>query len=518
MTEARPAASGSPRDGGIARTVGYAAILAVACFSLFASLDDRLLWGDEAETALLARNVLRFGIPRVDDGHNRVGHLGVRDANDAGVWIWSPWLDEYVTALAFGVGEPDAFHARVLFAATGLATILALGALAFRVSRSHEIAGSAMALLATCLPFLLHARQCRYYALVMFAMVWLIFGVQQLLERRRVGALAVAASLCVLFYSNYVNVPGPLVALGLVGLLLGRDRPELRRGVAVGVGIFALLALPWLVYAGVGAQTQTLGFARFLPNLLYYTVELHFHVVPWIALAVPLTLVALRKDGASLPNRELFVFVAVLVVAQLALLGLSPFRFFRYLTPLIAPLLLVTVLALHAGLRSAWLRRGVVALLCTSNLLAFVSLFPLAARHPIAAPHARFLRSLTRDYSDRLEDTVAFLKREARPEESLAVPDPEFPLAFHTGMAIIDTRRRGAWPPATPPDWVFGVSPSAIASRPPLSLPPELAAASVHESIEVRASKRGGGRPDPHYYEFFTAETRELIPVYRRRR
>ena len=128
------------------------------------------------------------------------------------------------------------------------------------------------------------------------------------------------------------------------------------------------------------------------------------------------------------------------------------------------------------------------------------------------------LRMERESFSDGSFKSGPFLKREARPEESLAVPDPEFPLAFHTGMAIIDTRRRGAWPPATPPDWVFGVSPSAIASRPPLSLPPELAAASVHESIEVRASKRGGGRPDPHYYEFFTAETRELIPVYRRRR
>ena len=37
-------------------------------FLLFYQLDNRLLWGDEAETALLAKNVLRFGIPKTTDG------------------------------------------------------------------------------------------------------------------------------------------------------------------------------------------------------------------------------------------------------------------------------------------------------------------------------------------------------------------------------------------------------------------------------------------------------------------
>jgi hypothetical protein len=38
-------------------------ILALIAVLLLARLSDRLLWGDEAETALLARNILKFGVP-----------------------------------------------------------------------------------------------------------------------------------------------------------------------------------------------------------------------------------------------------------------------------------------------------------------------------------------------------------------------------------------------------------------------------------------------------------------------
>jgi 4-amino-4-deoxy-L-arabinose transferase-like glycosyltransferase len=498
----------------------YGALLVVACVSLFANLDDRPLWGDEAETALLATRVLQFGVPRVDDGHNRIGHLGVADSNDAGLWTWSPWLDEYVAASAFALGGESAFSARFPFALAGLATIALLGWLAQRLRRDHETTLMAMALLATCLPFLLHARQCRYYALVTFAMVLLLLGFSQLLQRERLGSVSIAAALSILFYSNYVAVPGPTLALGIAVLLFSPRHPGLLRGVAIGLSAFAVLALPWVAYAGLGAQAATLGFAHFAPNLVYYASELHFHVVPWIVLAAPLALAFLARGDATraFRNRELVVFIALIVGAQLLLLGVSPFRFFRYLTPLIPPLLLLTALLLRDWLQPAWLRRTLVALLCTSNLLAFGSLFPLAAHHPPDAPHLRLLLSLARDYDDRVEDVVRFLKEEGSASESISVPDPEFPLIFHTGMAVRDARATGAWPPPSLPDWVLPTSPSAIAVRPPLQMPAELAAGYREQRIEVRASARGGGRPDPHAYEFFTAEGREEQIVYRRRR
>jgi hypothetical protein len=45
-----------------------AIILALGAFLLLFHLDDRPFWQDEAETACLAKNVLKYGVPRAYDG------------------------------------------------------------------------------------------------------------------------------------------------------------------------------------------------------------------------------------------------------------------------------------------------------------------------------------------------------------------------------------------------------------------------------------------------------------------
>lgn len=65
------------------------AILAgFAAFAVFWNLGDRSLWGDEAETALLALNITQFGIPKATDGKNYITILGKgQDTNADDVWV-----------------------------------------------------------------------------------------------------------------------------------------------------------------------------------------------------------------------------------------------------------------------------------------------------------------------------------------------------------------------------------------------------------------------------------------------
>ena len=51
-----------------------------------------------------------------------------------------------------------------------------------------------------------------------------------------------------------------------------------------------------------------------------------------------------------------------------------------------------------------------------------------------------------------------------------------------------------------------------------LELPPEVLQSYREVLLEVHRSRRGGGRPDPHFYEYFTSEGTEAMPVYRLRR
>lgn len=59
-----------------------------AGFALFFNLGDRMLWGDEAETALLGVNITKFGVPKATDGKNYVTLLGAgRDTNKNDIWV-----------------------------------------------------------------------------------------------------------------------------------------------------------------------------------------------------------------------------------------------------------------------------------------------------------------------------------------------------------------------------------------------------------------------------------------------
>ncbi|MDP7076630.1 MAG: glycosyltransferase, partial [Myxococcota bacterium] len=67
-------------------------IAALAGLVLLTRLDRPMLWQDEAQTALLARSILEFGVPVGFDGLNSYSQeLGVEYGEDR-IWRWHPWL------------------------------------------------------------------------------------------------------------------------------------------------------------------------------------------------------------------------------------------------------------------------------------------------------------------------------------------------------------------------------------------------------------------------------------------
>ena len=516
----------------------YGALFLLAAFGLFSHLDDRRLWGDEAETAVLALNIMRFGVPQVDDGRNVIANLPNRaDSNDAGIWTWSPWLDEYVAAGSLALLGPTTLAARLPFATLALVSALALARVTHRATRSHPIALMALALYTTSVPFLLHGRQARYYAILCLAEIWLLHGLLRCLGRgeagessrhMRVGALHIALALSALFYCNYIVIPGNLIALAGVATLFWIR--EGRAPVALGAGIagFALLALPWIAYAPPSGQLGRMGFQHFGPSFRYYATEIHFHFVPWIVLALPVASLALRRrrsDGSA-PNadasRDLETFVWLLLLASLFVYALSPLRFFRYLIPLTPPLFFLTAALIGHTFQASWARVACVAVLVSSNLVA-IATAPFGS-HRLGLPYLDFARSVTTEYDERLDDVLAFLEKsssdrtgDATRAESLWVADPEFPLMFYTDLRIIDARYHDF--PEDPPDWVFATSASGIANRRPLQLPVGMRSLYDATALRVRRSPRGGNRPDPHahaWLEVGEAESEKML-IYRRR-
>ena len=97
LTSPAPASAATPpAAAGVLARLDWAlvAVLAVAAFLLFYNLGQRPFWQDEAETACLAKNVLRTGLPYAFDGVNVVSQEEAREFDKTGgyLWRWSPGI------------------------------------------------------------------------------------------------------------------------------------------------------------------------------------------------------------------------------------------------------------------------------------------------------------------------------------------------------------------------------------------------------------------------------------------
>lgn len=492
-------------------------------FTLFHNLGDRLLWGDEAETALLAVNITKFGVPKVLDGKNRITLYGLgRDSNQDDLWIWTPWLDEYIASFSFRIFGKSTFAARLPFAAIGFCTILCLLAIAYRIYGNHEVSFIAGLLCVTNVVFLLHARQCRYYSVTMLAQIGLFYGYYCMLEARLMrGVFLVIASLTAQFYSNYVVVFGNLAGLTVTSLALSKRHRSLFWLVPVSLGGFGLLALPWILYAKPLHRSGYIGFSRFFANLEDYVSIVHFFFVPLVILLVPicifLTKVATGKDrGGTLTKSKAEILVWFSLLISMVLLSLLPHHFMRYLLPMLPVVLLLAAVILTYSVRHKLVRYVLVLLLCSSNAVSVVTAYPVSRSVSFKMPFVEFAREITSSYEDRLKDVVHFLRENGQPTESVLVKDPEFPLVFYTDMRIIDLRLAKREDLRELPDWVLSTSPSGCSKIPPIRPPRGLL--SHYESIHLRVhdSRRCGSRPDPRVREPLTSPRLTGMVIFRR--
>ena len=194
-------------------------ILALGTFLLLFHLDHRPFWQDEAETACLAKNVLKYGVPRAYDGVNLVSQEQGHEFGQNFLWRWSPWLQIYVAAAAFKIGGLTTYAGRFPFAALGIACIFLVFLLVYHNFGDPVWASLAALLLATSVVFLLFARQCRYYSLGAFLTLINLYAFREDWQHKTGPLLLFCASLGFLFYTNYLlflSYVGPLMLAALL--------------------------------------------------------------------------------------------------------------------------------------------------------------------------------------------------------------------------------------------------------------------------------------------------------------
>ena len=232
----------------------FAIVAVVGAVLIFTNLGSDYLWEDEGDSAALASNILKFGVPKAWDGGAFLdSDHGARLNRDL-VMVTHPWIQYYLTAASFLVFGENTFAARIPFAIAGWMSILLVYLFVWRLFGNRLTAFSAAALLVFSVQFLLYAKQCRYCALNMLLVVWLFWTFFKM-NSARDCVLFILASVF-LFHTHPYGI-APVVALGALSLIY---RPFViqRRWILFATPAIALLTLPWLALSSLSSSGSAL--------------------------------------------------------------------------------------------------------------------------------------------------------------------------------------------------------------------------------------------------------------------
>lgn len=464
------------------RRLWFWALFAVAaCFLHFKNLGENALWQDEAETAMLARNTARFGIPLAYDGVNLVSQYQGKDHDGKFVSNLIPWLSFYVTATSFTLFGESTFLARFPFAALGILNLVLLWHLAGRWSTRRATPALALWLGLLSVTHLLFARQARYYMLSEFFALVLTLGYDRLLQKEKDTGPLLSAGVVGLFYSSWFVF---LVIAAPVALHFALFVRELKRlnPLVPWLGGAALLLAPGIwFFDPIG---RALGEAEILgpPRLEHWKAlarDLDQHVLP----------LGLLPFGAWLMRRSLgrLTVPISLFTLQVLVLAAMPRYFSRYslfFVPLAA--FLTAELVVRVGERNkVWAVIFGAGLLCTR-------LFSGSAWNGtvglIKTDLGEFLGEITHEFPEPIKEASAILNRLAAPGDLLLISYPDLPFMFYTPLKVVgglqgarriaagevqwillrDEREKKNWPldyskfepiPLSGPDWPWGNRP-----------------------------------------------------------
>ena len=413
-------------------------LILLAAALLLPGLGRVPLWQDEAETALLARSIAAHGLPVARTPDYVITQNQGLEFDASGVWKWSPWAQFYVAAGSFALLGESATAARLPFALAAAASVGLLYLFAFELSRRRRVALLAALSMLGTLTFLLHARQCRWYALAILATIWLLHATLRMGRGGRGAALHFSAAAALLFHANFVVAAYVLAAVLLhqvaSRLLAARHAPANR--LLPALAGFALLTLPWALWAEIWSRpnpVETLPgslLERSLQILTTNLASLNHEILPLLlAIGIPWALTSLRDRDTRI---ESWLLGFVVVVGLLGV-SLLPWNYFRYLIVLLPPACVLAALVLD---RLLSVHRALGAAVCAAALSGKRTRpgpSPArGARRPAPLPGA------ARPAPQRTEPRDPLPPESARSTRELVLTNyGQLPILFHTPLRAV---------------------------------------------------------------------------------
>jgi len=512
-------------------------ILALGAFLLLFHLDHRPFWQDEAETACLAKNVLKYGVPLAYDGVNIISQEQGKEYDQDYLWRWSPWLQIYVTAAAFRLGGLTTYAGRFPFAVLGLVCIFFVYQLVRRNFDDRTWALWAAALLTCSVVFLLFARQCRYYSLGALLTLTSLYAFKEDWQSKFWPALLLCLSIGLLFHTSSLLFFSYVVLAFPAAVWLYPEKFSLKKTLIIIIFIIIII-FPGLLLFKIHRQSALMN-PIFVPlNLEQYFSGLFQYMIPLpIALYLVWRWRRIFGNRSAIPGEpgERFVFFLILIIiGNLIILSLAPQCEHRYLVHLypLCSIILGWIIC------QAWRYHKISAVLLAFLLLFtnWLNLVPMhwlritnrpmdTNRHMLTYPNLPlklFLTELFSGYPDVNRNLIQFFQTHARPGDIILTTYGDLPLQFYTSYQVVGGLQ-GNISLARPPDWVvprwetrwnrtYHLNESEVFIREKLSL------ASDYCLINLPwADEAFGNRPDPYSHHFIpVAKPLAELVIYRK--
>ncbi len=554
----RTTVSGRPRGG-----LFLIGMLLSAAVLLFCRLDDAYLWQDEAETAIVSRNLLTYGLPLSTNGTNWVQQAPqafVEFTNDY-IWIYHSWLQYGVTAASFALFGATTFAARLPSVLVGLLTIYYFYGFVSRWMADTRIARVATLLLVFCIPSVLLLRQSRYYALAAFFTLLTVDAYLRLtnegtrpdLQSREPWAVPYFVLSAVLLYHSHYGAFFPtMIALALHFVLSRPVRTTLRRPLTAFL-LVAMFALPWARVMRVQNRGEPFQMDRFLSHVGQHSLYITAWLFPLVL--VPFLLIAFirpslgrdtvyHSQGVRLklsPGQTTFCQLVgleiLLTVLPLSASAAFDWAFFRYLAHLI-PLLLIllAVVVVWFMERSAVIGYTLLTVLVVSNALHILPYglprvkgidwkelrpgsLPFQALDDVWVKAGRFrsdvwmyAQELSHSYEGPNEGLVKYLSAHAEPGQIVLVNYEDLPLMFYTELRVLGGLSGRGLADDVQPDWVIDRKHGPYRDR--LAT---IVASGSYERVEIPYPDiRWENRPQPGQHHYLTVRGEDNVVLYRK--
>lgn len=350
-------------------------LLVLVSFFVLLNLGNTHLYIDEANTGYLAKNVLRFGYPRAFDGENMLPAFYDGSFKENYAWVEQPWLQYYITALSIKLFGVNSFAARIPFAIIGILSILIIYKLAFEITQNKVISRITGILNGFSVPFLLFARNCRYYSLVFFfapLLCFLVFKWAKSKEKKYLYLYGLTSIM--LFYSFY-----PIwfcMVFSLLIYIFIKDKTQLCKFLITNL-ITGICILPWIIWGTTGGPAGSEISLQFMLNegLFLYIWKIHAYIFPFIPLLFIYAVLKLLcklgiikfKSNIQI-KKEYIIYVGVLL--YLIVISFVPMVVSQYLVGIIPFLyLLMSILIVKIGEINKTISVIIVLIVMFTNLL-----------------------------------------------------------------------------------------------------------------------------------------------------